>query len=113
MLNILIYYNLLLLHQVDLESFGPIFITRHAKGHRVSVANLDFTPDDLNHYFLSVADKLVSSLLRTSVSPLSFCSVASSTFHLSGVSESDVISIINGLESKKTSGVDGILVRFI
>ena len=36
-----------------------------------------------------------------------------STFHLSEVVGSEVISITNGLESKKTSGVDGIPVKFI
>ena len=49
----------------------------------------------------------------TSVSPVSFYSLASSVFHLSEVSESTVISIINGLESGKATGVDGIPVRFV
>ena len=44
---------------------------------------------------------------------MSFCSVSSSAFQLSEVSGSDVISIINGLENKKASGIDGISVRFI
>ena len=39
--------------------------------------------------------------------------MASSTFHLSDVSESDIISIISDVESKSASGVDGIPVRFI
>ena len=78
-----------------------------------SVANLDFTADDLNNYFLSVADKLAGDLPHVSVSPITFCSEASSTFHLSEVAESEVISIINGLECKKASGFDGIPVRFL
>ena len=53
--------------------------------------NLDFTADDLNNYFLSVAIKLASGLPRVSVSPLSFCSEAPSTFYLSEVVESEVI----------------------
>ena len=72
--------------------------------------NFDFTPDG---HFLSIADKLAEALPLTSVSPVLFCSLASSVFHLSEVSESTVISIINGLESGKATGVDGIPVRFI
>ena len=72
--------------------------------------NFDFTSDDLNCHFLSIADKLAEALPLTSVSPVSFCSLASSVFHLSEVSES---TIIYGLESKKATGVDDILVRFI
>ena len=79
-----------------------------------SLANIDFIPDDLNCHFLSIADKLVEALPLTSVSPVSFCSLASSVFHLSEVSEFIVISIISGLESKKaTAGFNGIPVRFI
>ena len=78
-----------------------------------SLANIDFTPDDLNCHFLSIADKLAEVLPLTSVSPVSFCSLALSVFHLSKVSEPKVISIINGLESKKATGFDGIPVRFI
>ena len=78
-----------------------------------SLTNIDFTPDDLNCHFLSIADKLAVALPPTSVSPVSFCLLASSVFHLSEVSESIVISIINGLESKKATGFDGIPVRFI
>ena len=59
------------------------------------VENLDFAADDLNNHFLSIADKLASGLPRASVSPLSFCSEASSTFHLSEVLESEVISILS------------------
>lgn len=75
-----------------------------------SLANIDFTPDDLNCHFLSIADKLAEALPNTSVSPVSFCSLALSVFHLSEVSESIVISNINDLESKKATGFDGILV---
>lgn len=59
---------------MDLESFGPIFHFISCKGSQPfgSVANLDFTPDDLNHYFLSVVDKLTSDLPCSSLSPLSF-----------------------------------------
>ena len=78
-----------------------------------SFVNIDFTPDDLNCRFLSITDKFAEALPLTFVSPVSFCSLASSVFHLSEVSESIVISIINGLESKKASGVDGIPVQFI
>ena len=77
------------------------------------VENLDFAADDLNNHFLSIADKLASGLPRASVSPLSFCSEALSSFHLSEVLESEVISIINNLGCKKASGVDGISVRFL
>ena len=65
-------------------------------------ANLEFTPDDLNNFFLYVANKLASSLPYTSAFPLSFCLIASSTSQLSEVSESDVISIINVTRSAKT-----------
>ena len=66
-----------------------------------SLVNFDFTPDDLNCHFLSIADKLAEALHSTSVSPVSYCSLVSSVFHLSEVSESTVVSIINGLESIK------------
>ena len=69
--------------------------------------------EDLNCHFLSIVDKLAEALPLTSVSPVSFCLLASSVFHLSEVSESTIISIINGLESKKATGVDDIPVRFI
>ena len=42
-----------------------------------------------------------------------FALEASSALHLSEVAESEVVSIINGLESKKASGFDGIPLRFI
>ena len=34
--------------------------------------NLDFTSDDLNQHFLSVADKIVQGISFTNISPLSF-----------------------------------------
>ena len=78
-----------------------------------SLVNIDFTPDDLNCHFLSIADKLTEALSLISVSPVSFCLMALSVFHLYEVSEYRVIFIINGLESKKDTGFDGIPVRFI
>ena len=75
-----------------------------------SLANIDFTPDDLNCHFSSIAYKLAEALPLTYVFPVSFCLLASSVFHLSEVSGSIVISIINGLESKKAIGFDGIPV---
>jgi len=74
---------------------------------------LNFTPDDLNCHFLSVADKLAEALPLPSFSPMTFCSVASSTFHLCETSDSTVVSIINELESKKAAGFDGIIIKFI
>jgi len=44
---------------------------------------------------------------------VSFCSLAPSVFHLTEVSESTIISIVNGLENKKATGVDGIPIKFI
>ena len=73
----------------------------------------EVTPDDLNCHFLSIADKFAEALPLASAYPISFCSLTSSVFHLSEVSESSVISITNGLESKIATGVDGIPVRFI
>ena len=67
-------------------------------------SKFDFTPDDLNCPFVSIADKFAEALTLASTSPVPFCSLASSVFYLSEVSESLVISIINGLETKKTTG---------
>ena len=77
-----------------------------------SLVNIDFTPDELNCHFLSIADKLTEALSLISVSPVSFCLMALSVFHLYEVSGSRVIFIINGIESKKDTGFDGIPVRF-
>jgi len=61
---------------------------------------LNFTPDDLKCHFLSIADKLAEALPLPSFSPVSFCSLAPSAFHLSETCNSTVVSIINELESK-------------
>lgn len=52
-------------------------------------------------------------LIHISFSPTSLCSVTSSVFCLSRVSESTVISIISSLDTKKASGADSISTRFI
>ena len=70
-----------------------------------SLINLNFTPDDLNCHFLSIADKLAEALPLPLFSPVLFCSLASPAFHLSEPSDSTVVSIINELESKKAAGL--------
>ena len=52
------------------------------------LANIDFTPDNLNCHFLSIANKLAEALPLTSVSSVVFCLLSSSVFYLSEVSES-------------------------
>ena len=94
------------------RKFWSNFHYMSRKGSQPS-ADLNFTPDDLNQYFCLLLINLLVIFPRSSVSHLSFCSVASSTFNLSKISESDVISIIKGLDSKKALGVDGIPVKFI
>ena len=44
-------------------------------GITISLENLNFTPDDLNQHFLTVADRVVQGI-STSVSPLSFITSA-------------------------------------
>ena len=79
----------------------------------VSLENLNFTLDDLNQHFLSVADKVVQGIFPTSVSPLSFVTTTVSSFQFTAVSEALVISIISSLDTKKASGVDDIPTRFV
>ena len=55
-----------------------------------------FTADDLNNCFLSAANKFASSLPHASISLISFCSRGF-------IAELEVISITNGLDSKKAS----------
>ena len=74
---------------------------------------MNFTLNDLNQHFLTVADKVVQGISPTSLSPLSFVTTAESTFQLNTVSEALVISIIYSLDTKQVSGVDDIPVRFI
>ena len=79
----------------------------------VSLENLNFTVDDLNQHFLSVADKVVQGIFPTSVSPLSFVTTTVSPFQFTAVSEALVISINSSLDTKKASGVNDIPTRFV
>ena len=79
----------------------------------VSLENLNFTLDDLNQHFLSVADKIVQGISPTSVSPLSFVTTTVLSFQFTAVSEALVISIISSLDTKKASSVDDIPTRFV
>ena len=79
----------------------------------VSLENLNFTLDNLNQHFLSVADKVVQGIIPTLVSPLSFVTETVSAFQFTTVSEALVISIISSLDTKKASGADNIPTRFI
>ena len=79
----------------------------------LSLEDLDFTSDDLNNYFLSVADKTVQGISFTNISQLSFITVNAAMFHLSTVSDDTVISAISSLDTNKAAGVDGIPARFI
>ena len=81
----------------------------------LSLENLDFTSDDLNQHFLSVADKIVQGISSTNISPLSFITVNVPVFQFTTVSDASVISIISNFDTNKAAGVDGIpvSVRFI
>ena len=59
-----------------------------------SLKDLDFTCDDLNNHFLSVADKTVRGISFTNISLLSFITVNAPMFHLNTVSDDTVISVI-------------------
>lgn len=59
----------------------------------VSLENLNFTLDNLNQHFLSVADKVVQGISPTLVSPLSFVNVTAPVFQFTTVSEALVTSI--------------------
>ena len=61
--------------------------------------NLNFTADDLNQHFMLVAENTVEGLPRVSFSAISLCSVVSSLFCLSEVSETTITSIISSLDS--------------
>ena len=74
---------------------------------------MDFTCDDLNNHFLSVADKTVQGISFTNISLLSFITVNAPMFHLNTVSDDTVISVISSLNTSKAAGVDGIPARFI
>ena len=86
---------------------GPTRITESTSSH------LDFTLDNLNQHFISVADKVVQGIIPTLVSPLSFVSETVSAFQFTTVSEALVILIISSLDTKKACGADNIPTRFI
>ena len=78
-----------------------------------SLEDLDFTCDNLNNHFLSVADKIVQGISFTNISLLSFITVNAPLFHLNTVLDDTIISFISSLDTNKAAGVDGIPARFI
>ena len=84
------------------------------KGTKTSYNNSAFTADDINEYFLSVPYNTVQPVTSTSVSPLSYLpDCCESSFQMSAVDVSDVVSILNSLDSTKATGCDGLPVRFL
>ena len=55
-----------------------------------SLEDLDFTCDDLNNHFLSVADKTVRGISFMNISSLSFITVNAPMFHLNTVLDDTV-----------------------
>ena len=89
----------------------------HLSSHQRSQyqTNSDFTSEDINEHFLSVAQKTVSVLPSSHTSPTSYITINTdvSPLKLSEVDVQEVVECISHLDSHKAVGVDGIPAKFV
>jgi len=75
--------------------------------------NFDVTNDDINQYFLSVAQKTVGDLPSSHISVISYINNISDDVSPLRLSEVTVQDVVEYMDSHKAVGVDGTPAKFI
>ena len=96
-------------------------LNKKPKSTQVTQLNVDdqvitgdrYIADCFNQYFSSIGCKLSDNIQKIDTDPMAFVTPVESLFHFSCISAHEVLSALNQLNSRKSSGLDGISVKLL